>query len=95
MMGLGRDLCLQALVESLQSGRHDVKAGGDLTKFVRSTHLHPGTEVPRLHVAQTLVQIGQRIDHIQVAGVQHHHRAANGQRHHHELKQIEDGSELG
>ena len=78
------------LVQRRQGGRHAVETGGDLAEFVLGIDFDAAGEFARLHLAQPLAQPPQRADHIQIAGVEHDDRPADGQRHHGELEQIQN-----
>ena len=88
---LGLHLGLQPFVQRLQRCGHSVEAAGHLAEFVLGLDLDPRGKVPSLHLLKALAQMGQRVDHVHVAGEQHHHRADDRQRHHHELEQVENG----
>ena len=94
-LGFIHHLGFQPLVHGLQGQRHVVEAGGHLAELVLRVHVHPGREIPRLELAQSLAQVVQRMDHIHVPRIDHHDRANDGQRHHGELKKIQKRGQAG
>lgn len=93
--GLGLDLGCQPLIERLKRFGHAVETGRHLTELVLGINVDARRELPGLHLGKTLPESAQGADHVQMAGVEHDNRPADGQRHHRELEQIENGGQPG
>ena len=88
-------LVFQAAVEGLQRLRHLVEAGRKLPELVVAVHHDAGGQIALLHRGEAALEPRQRIEHEQIARVEHGHRAGDGQRQHRELEQVQDRGPAG